>query len=42
MPVRKVPGGYQWGTVGRVYPTKGQAQKQGAAIKISQAKQGKK
>lgn len=42
MPIRKVKGGYQFGTVGKVYPTRQQAVKQGAAIKISQAKQGKK
>lgn len=38
MPVRKVKGGYQFGTKGKVYPTRIQAVKQGAAIKISQAK----
>lgn len=32
MPVRKVKGGYQWGTSGKVYPTREQAEKQGAAI----------
>ena len=42
MPIRKVKGGYQFGTVGKVYPTRQQAVKQAAAIKISQAKQGKK
>ena len=31
MPVRKVPGGYQWGTQGKVYPTKRQAERQGRA-----------
>lgn len=32
MPVRKVKDGYQWGTVGKVYPTKAEAEKQGRAI----------
>jgi len=31
MPVRKVPGGYQWGQHGKVYPTKAQAEAQGRA-----------
>ena len=41
MPVRKVKGGYKYGPVGKVYPTKAQAEKQGRAIKASQARQGK-
>ena len=41
MPVKKVKGGYKYGTVGKVYPTKAQAEKQGRAIKASQAKKGK-
>lgn len=32
MPVRKVNGGYQWGTRGKVYPTRAQAERQGRAI----------
>lgn len=32
MPVRKVPGGYQWGTSGKVYPTKKAAERQAKAI----------
>lgn len=32
MPVRKVQGGYQWGTRGKVYPTMAQAERQGRAI----------
>lgn len=40
MPVRKIKGGYKWGTKGKVYPTKKQAEKQGRAIKASQ-KEGK-
>lgn len=35
MPVHKVPGGYQWGKTGKVYPTKTQAEKQGRAIYAS-------
>ena len=31
MPVRKVPGGYRWGTQGKVYPTRAQAERQGRA-----------
>jgi len=35
MPVRKVPGGFQWGTTGKVYKTRGWAERQGRAIKAS-------
>ncbi|MBO7712388.1 MAG: hypothetical protein J6S85_02770 [Methanobrevibacter sp.] len=42
MPVRKVKGGYKYGTTGKVYPTKAQAEKQGRAIKASQEKEKKK
>ena len=35
MPVRKVEGGYQWGTSGKVYKTKTEAEKQGRAIRAS-------
>ena len=38
MPVRKVKGGYRWGSSGKTYPTKKQAAKQGRAIKASQAR----
>ena len=38
MPVRKVKGGYQYGTTGKVYKEKEKAVKQGQAIKISQLK----
>ena len=41
MPIRKVPGGYRYGKVGKVYPTKKKAAKQAAAIIISQKKAGK-
>lgn len=37
MPVRKVPGGYQWGTEGKVYPTKEKAAQQGRAIRAAQS-----
>lgn len=43
MPLRKVKGGYRWGTSGKVYPTKEQAEKQGKAIMASgYKKKGKK
>lgn len=44
MPTRKVKGGYKWGEKGKVYPTKKQADKQGAAIEIAkkERKKGKK
>lgn len=35
MPVHKVKGGYQWGSKGKVYPTKEQAEKQGRAAHAS-------
>ena len=35
MPVHKVKGGYKWGSKGKVYPTKKQAQAQGRAIYAS-------
>lgn len=31
MPARKVPGGWQWGRHGKVYPTRAQAEAQGRA-----------
>jgi len=31
MPVHKVNGGFQWGTHGKVFPTKAQAERQGRA-----------
>lgn len=42
MPVHRTPGGYKYGTVGRVYPTKKQANKQAVAIRLSQQRAGKK
>lgn len=35
MPVRKVKGGYKWGTTGKVYSTKAEAERQGRAIRAS-------
>lgn len=40
MPVRKVKGGYQYGSTGKVYKQKSKAIKQGIAIKINQKKRG--
>ena len=42
MPVRKVQGGYQWGTSGKVYPTPQQAERQGRAILASGWRESKK
>jgi hypothetical protein len=42
MPVRKTKGGFKYGNKGKTYPTKAQAEKQGRAIRASQAKSGKK
>lgn len=44
MPTHKVPGGYKYGNKGKVYKTKAAANRQGRAIKASQArsKKGKK
>jgi hypothetical protein len=35
MPVRKVKGGYRWGSSGKIYKTKKQAQRQARAIYAS-------
>lgn len=35
MPVRKVKGGWKWGSSGKTYPTKAEAEKQGRAIYAS-------
>lgn len=37
MPVQKVQSGYRWGPSGMVYPTRKQAETQGAAIEASKA-----
>lgn len=41
MPVRKVKGGYKWGSVGKTYKTKAKAERQGRAIRASQARRKK-
>lgn len=35
MPVKKVPGGYQWGSRGKVYKTRAAAERQGAAARAA-------
>lgn len=35
MPVRRVSGGYKWGSSGKTYPTKQQAERQGRAVYAS-------
>jgi hypothetical protein len=42
MPVKKVKGGYRFGTSGKVYKTKAAAERQGRAIYASGYKSGKK
>lgn len=42
MPVHKTKGGYKYGSKGKVYKTKALAEKQGRAIRASQARRGKK
>ena len=39
MPVKKVKDGYKWGTKGKVYPTKQQAERQGRAIEAAKEKE---
>lgn len=41
MPVRKVSGGYRYGTTGKVYKSKAKAVKQGQAIRLSQIRRSK-
>ncbi len=41
MPTKKVKGGYKWGSKGKVYKNKADADKQGRAIKASQSKKKK-
>ncbi len=38
VPVRKVPGGYRYGTTGKVYKKKSEADLQGRAIRASQGR----
>lgn len=35
MPIRKVKGGYQWGSSGKIYPTRKQAEAQAKAAYAS-------
>lgn len=42
MPVRKVSGGYKYGSTGKVYKRKSDAIKQGQAIEINKKKRKKK
>ena len=42
MPVRKVSGGYKYGTKGKVYKSREDAEKQGKAIRAAQKRRGKK
>lgn len=35
MPVSRVKGGYRWGSTGKVYKTKAEAERQGRAIRAS-------
>ena len=41
MPVRKVKGGYKYGSTGKVYKSRAKAERQGRAIKASQARRKK-
>lgn len=41
MPVRKVRGGYRYGTKGKVYKSRAKAVKQGKAIRASQRRRKK-
>lgn len=41
MPVQKVRGGYRYGSKGKVYKSRAKAKKQGAAIRHSQKRRGK-
>lgn len=41
MPVHKTPGGYKYGTVGKVYKSRAKAEQQAAAIRASQRAAGK-
>jgi len=42
MPVRRVKGGYRWGTSGKIYKTKREAERQGRAIRASGYRGGRK
>jgi len=42
MPVRKVKGGYRWGSSGKVYRKKAKASRQGRAVRMSRKSRPKK
>ena len=42
MPVRKVKGGFRWGSSGKIYKTRSAAQKQGRAIEALRKARSKK
>lgn len=42
MPVKKVKGGFRYGTTGKVYKSRAKAEAQGRAIRASQARRRKK
>lgn len=42
MPIRKVPGGYRWGSQGKVYPTRAGAERQAAAAHAAGFRESKK
>lgn len=42
MPVRRVNGGFRYGTTGKIYKSKAKAEAQGRAIRASQARRRKK
>lgn len=42
MPVQKVAGGYRYGTTGKIYKKRIDAERQGAAIRAAQARRKKK
>jgi len=42
MPTHKVKGGWRWGSCGKIYPTKAQADKQGRAAYASGYKENSK
>jgi len=41
MPVHKVKNGWRWGTKGKIYPTKAEAERQGRAIEANRKKKKK-
>lgn len=41
MPVHKTKGGYKYGSKGKTYPDRASAERQGRAIRASQARRGR-